>query len=284
MIVIENYLQDNEAIILFLGMVGVLVLAAGLEILFPRRPEASNATQRWANNIGLTIINQVNINWVSSFVVVVLAWWGEEQSIGLLRHTDIGFLSQLMIAILAFEFVSYWFHRALHAVPWLWRIHAVHHSDTELDFTTTYRNHPLELYINVPLTVPVILMLGFPVAVVICYQLLKTSISIIAHSNIRLPEAIDQYLKLIIVTPDYHRLHHCSDNKHTDSNYCAAFPLFDYLFGTVSHRPYADHKTMELGLSYLRSPLDGRLDRLLLMPFVWKGWRRKSASAQPESA
>jgi sterol desaturase/sphingolipid hydroxylase (fatty acid hydroxylase superfamily) len=281
---VENFLQDNEGTVLFLGMVAAVIVAMLLETVVPRRPEAPGANRRWANNIGLTLVNQLNVNWLTGVVSAGIAWWGQEEQFGLLRQFDLGFWPTLLLAVLAFEMIAYWFHRAMHAVPWLWRIHAVHHSDTELDVTTTYRNHPLELLVNAPLTIPVILLLGFPVAVVVAYQLLKTSISVVAHSNIRLPAALDRVLRYAIVTPDYHRLHHCSERRFTDSNFSAAFPLFDYLFGTARNRPYADHQSMELGLDYFRRPEDSRIDRLLLMPFVWKPEHRQDASAQPEPA
>ena len=203
-------------------------------------------------------------------VTIMIAWWGNEAEIGLLRHSGIGFWPMLLLAIFSFELMSYWFHRALHAFPILWRVHAVHHSDTEVDFTTTYRNHPLELYINAPLTIPVILIMGFPVEVVTAYQLLKTSISVFAHSNVRLPAGLDRALRFVLVTPDFHRLHHCSEKVFTDSNFSAAFPIYDYVFGTAKSRPYDEQETMELGLEYFRDPVDSRLDRLLLMPFVWR--------------
>jgi sterol desaturase/sphingolipid hydroxylase (fatty acid hydroxylase superfamily) len=280
----ERFLQDNEGTVLFLGMVAALSLAMLLEGLFPRRAETPDTNRRWINNIALTLVNQANVNWMTAVVGVLLAWWGEEQNVGLLRHADLGFWPTLLLAILTFELIAYGFHRALHAVPWLWRLHAVHHNDTELDVTTTYRNHPLELIVNTPLTVPVILLLGFPVAVVVAYQLIKTTVSVLAHSNIRLPEGVDRRLRWLIVTPDYHRLHHCSERRHTDSNFSAAFPLYDYLFGTARSRPYADHASMQLGLEYFRSPEDGRLDRLLLLPFVWKRALAREASVQPVSA
>ena len=251
-------------------------------MISPRRALKVSKLLRWANNIGLTLINQVNVSLVSFVAAVAVAWWGGEEGIGLFSRSDLGLVPMLLMAILAFEFVSYWFHRALHVVPWLWRIHAVHHCDTELDFTTTYRNHPLELYVNAPLSIPVILLLGFPVAVVVLYQLLKTSISVLAHSNTRLPERLDRVLRCLVITPDYHRLHHSSDRHYTDSNFCAAFPIYDYLFGTARTAPYGMHESMDLGLQYFREPLDGRLDRLLLMPLAWRPRRKEPASTAPE--
>lgn len=280
---LEQFLRDNEGTVLFSGMIAALLTAAILEIFYPRRKEPANNNARWSNNIGLTLINEASVYALTVFVTVAIAWWGDEEQIGLLRSVEIGFLPTLLLAILAFEFISYWFHRALHAFPWLWRLHAVHHSDTELDFTTTYRNHPVELYVNAPLTIPLILLLGFPVPVVVAYQLIKTSISVFAHSNVRIPRLVDNILRKVIVTPDYHHLHHSSDRQFTDSNFGASFSVYDHLFGTATRKPYEEHETMELGLTYFRDPADSRLDRLLLMPFVWRARENQPEnSGQPE--
>ena len=280
----DQFVQDNEGTILLVGMLVALVFAATLEELLPRRKNSAILKQRWFNNIGLTLINQVGVNLLTSGVVIAAAWWGESVGPGLLNGADLGFWPMLILAFLIFEFISYWFHRALHAIPWLWRIHAIHHCDTEVDFTTTFRNHPLELFINAPLTLPVILGLGFPVIVVTAYQLIKTSISIVAHSNIQLSKKVDNVIRKFIITPDYHRLHHCSEQKFTDSNFSASIPLYDYLFGTALSRAYGDHKTMELGLEYFRDPKDSRIDRLLLMPFIWRKRIKKTTSIPPEEA
>jgi len=279
----DQFVQDNEGTILLVGMLVALVIASVLEELLPRRKTGAELKQRWFHNIGLTLINQVSASLVTAAVVIAAAWWAESVGLGLLSGSEMGFWPMLALAILVFEFVAYWFHRALHAIPWLWRIHAIHHSDTEVDFTTTFRNHPLELYINAPLTVPIVLGMGFPVLVVTAYQLIKTSISVIAHSNIQFTPKLDAMLRKFIITPDYHRLHHCSERKFTDSNFSAAFPLYDYLFGTARNRSFSDHDTMELGLEYFRDPADSRMDRLLLMPFVWKKKTEKPGSAPPET-
>ena len=266
----REFLRDNDATVMFVGMIAALFVAVIAEAVVQRRPETETTRRRWLNNISLTLVNQVNVNFVSLAGTIMIAWWGSEAEIGLLRQSGIGFWPMLLLAIFTFELISYWFHRALHAFPLLWRVHAVHHSDTEVDVTTTYRNHPLELYINAPLTIPVILLIGFPVEVVAAYQLLKTSISVFAHSNIRLPAGLDGALRFVLVTPDFHRVHHCSEKVFTDSNFSAAFPIYDYVFGTAKSRPYDEQETMELGLEYFRDPVDSRLDRLLLMPFVWR--------------
>ena len=159
-------------------------------------------------------------------------------------------------------------HRAFHKVPALWRIHQVHHADTEVDFSTTYRHHPFEVLIMQAATVPVIVVLAPPVTAVLAQELIRTVINVVAHGNIHVPERVNRVLLWFMVTPDFHRLHHSSDRRFTDSNYGATLPWFDYLFKTASHKPFAEQATMQLGLEYARAPEDSRVDRLLLMPFA----------------
>lgn len=271
----QAFLEDNQYLLLIVALFGMLILATLLESVIPRRREPEKLGYRWANNLGLWAVGQLNVSWMTTFAAVGAAWWSGGEPMGLFRYVDIGFWPAVVLAILIFELVSYLFHLALHSVPWLWRIHMVHHTDTEVDFTTTYRAHPLDLLIIAPLTVPIVLLLGFPASVMVVYQLLRTSITIFAHTNIYVPEAMDRVLRYVIVTPDFHRLHHCSERRFTDSNYSAAFPIFDYLFGTASNRPFADHKDLELGLECYRDPIDSRFDRLLWMPF------RKQPAREP---
>jgi sterol desaturase/sphingolipid hydroxylase (fatty acid hydroxylase superfamily) len=107
------------------------------------------------------------------------------------------------------------------------------------------------------------------------YKLFEVAMSLFSHSNIQLPEAVDRLLRRVVLTPDFHRLHHCSEQRFTDSNYGSVVPWFDYLFGTASARPFEEQATMELGLEYLREPGDSRLDKILTTPFRWEGAGRR---------
>lgn len=263
----QTLLENNGYPVLIVALFGILVVAVLAESAFPRRGEPKRLGYRWANNLGLWILDQINVGWVAAFAAVCVAWWTEGKNIGLIGSYDLSFWPCLLLAILTFELIAYFFHRALHTVPWLWRIHMVHHSDTDVDFTTTFRSHPLELLTIAPVMVAIVVLLGFPAIVMVAYLLLRQTINIFAHSNIKIPEPMDRILRHFIVTPDFHRLHHCSDRRFTDSNYCVAFPVYDYLFRTATNRPFRDQAAIQLGLEYFRDPADSRIDRLLLMPF-----------------
>jgi len=276
------FLVDNEIHLLFSALIIAFVVFALIEGVRPRKPQTRDKLKhRWSANFGLMLLNQLNTTWVTAYVAVIVAWWSGGQDWGLVPYLGIGFWTATLLTVLTFEFISYVMHRLLHAVPVLWRIHAVHHCDPEIDFTTTFRNHPLELVVTAPVTVPLVLLLGFPAASIVLYQILRTSIIVFAHSNIRLPQHVDAVLRRVITTPDYHRIHHSSDRFYTDSNFCPAFPLYDYLFGTAKKVPYATLPSMRLGLDYLSSRRQTGFIGLLLIPFIWK--RQVSAPAVESS-
>ena len=276
----EGVLEAHENSILFGALVGAFFVAAAWEAIWPRRKVQPHLVQRWAGNIGLGITNQVLIYWLDAAATIAVAWWVAAWNIGLLADSGISVPVALIITVLALEMTAYFIHRLMHTVPWLWRVHAVHHSDTELDFTTTARNHPLELLLVVVMSTPVIALLGPPVAVIVLYQVTRTSVNILAHSNVYLPEWIERWLRYLLVTPDFHRLHHSDDRKFTDSNFGAFVPWFDYLFGTATRKPFSEHPAMTIGLEYFREPGNSRFDRMLIMPFHWRreAQRRKGAA------
>lgn len=265
------FLISYEGEVLF----GTLILVFALSILFegmrPRREQTRKQLgTRWTANLSLLLIGQLNLTWVIAVSAVVLEWLGANEEFGLAYLFGLGFWSSALVALLLFEFINYWFHRALHRYPMLWRIHAVHHCDTELDSSTTFRNHPLELLVIAPFTVPLVYLVGLPAASVVLFQVFKTVVLVFVHSNIELPESVDRRLRWVVATPDYHRSHHAVEQRFTDSNFSTVLPLFDYLFGTYRDCEHKSLVGLEIGLDYMDKPADSRLDRLLLLPFLWR--------------
>lgn len=267
----EHFLATHETTILVSALIGALLIGVIWEALAPRRPETQGLLFRWTNNLTLTVLNHVVVYWMGAALTILTAWWAESRELGLLQHLEIGLAGAFVVTLLVMELLAYVLHQVAHRVPLLWRLHAMHHSDAEVDFTTTYRHHPLENVVMLTLGAPLILLLGAPGAAMVLYQALRVSVNVLSHSNIRVPEGIERWLRYLIVTPDFHHLHHSSDRRFTDSNYSAAVPWFDYLFGTATRKPYPEYSTMELGLERFRAPLDSRVDQVLLMPF--RGWR-----------
>lgn len=257
----------EESSLIFFLLIGTLCAALAWEMLWPRRPEGSHLGRRWANNLGIAAIDQLVLQVTHAAGLVLLAWSADKMGLGVLNDTELPWLVVFLIAILTLDFAGYLLHLAMHKVPWLWRCHMVHHSDTALDFSSSYRHHPAEVILTSLVAVPVLAVLGPPVEVMVVYQSIRVVLVIWGHANIYIPQPVDRFLRLFLVTPDFHRLHHCSEQRFTDSNYGAISPWFDYLFKTASDRPFEEQRTMEIGLEYFREPIDSRVDRLLLMPF-----------------
>ena len=162
-----------------------------------------------------------------------------------------------MAALVAFNllvrgFISFFTHYLNHAVPWFWRVHRVHHLDTELDVSSTVRFHPLEVLVSLLPGVPIVVAFGLTPWVLMFYELLDVVMTLWTHSNVRLPLALDRFLRYIVVTPDLHRVHHSAWRPETNSNFGAVFPVWDLIFGTFRATPRDGHERMRLGLDEVR--------------------------------
>ena len=152
-----------------------------------------------------------------------------------------------LIGFLALDLAIYVQHVVFHKVPLLWRLHRMHHADLDIDVTTGVRFHPIEILISLAIKIAVILALGIPVVAVILFEVLLNVTSMFNHSNVSMPAWLDRVLRLIVVTPDMHRVHHSILRHETDSNFGFNLPWWDRLFGTYRRaaggRPYRhDHR------------------------------------------
>lgn len=279
----ESITVESTQEFVFLAMIGGIIFMMLLEMLAPRRKEQKHPIFRWINNVSLTLFTYYATLLGSGLLSIGVAAWVDVKNIGLLQHYNIGTVGAFVAVFVIIEFMTYWLHRAFHVFPILWRIHSVHHSDIEVDVTTSHRNHPLEPLLQLPLTTPLYVLLGAPVAVIIAYQSVRIGMSLFTHSNIYIPERLDRLLRWILVTPDFHRNHHCSDRRFTDSNYGASVPWFDYLFRTATGRPFTEQKSMQLGLEYFRTSRDSRVDQLLWIPFR-RGWPSQFDRAETKAS
>ena len=230
---------------------GLFVALGILERLRPRRPGSTNQKQRWATNLGLTLLNLVVlISLPISFVVA--ASWAESRGWGLLNTLNTHGWVLIVATMLLRAFISWLTHLLNHKVPFLWRFHRIHHLDTELDVSTTVRGHPIEFVLSLGIGMPLVVAFGLSPWVLIAYELTDVVVTLFSHSNLKLPATLDRLLRYFIVTPDLHRIHHSSWQPETDSNYSAVFPIWDLVFGTFRSCPRDPHETIRLGLDEVR--------------------------------
>jgi sterol desaturase/sphingolipid hydroxylase (fatty acid hydroxylase superfamily) len=244
------------------------VIFAGLafwEILGPRRQPAVGRRLRWPSNLGIVVIDALAVRVLIPTAAVGAALFAAGHGWGLLAglRLSVG----LLLGFLALDLVIYGQHVAFHKVPLLWRLHRMHHADLDVDVTTGLRFHPIEILISMLIKIAVVLALGIPVVAVILFEVVLNATSMFNHSNVMLWPRLDRLVRLLIVTPDMHRVHHSVLPHETDSNFGFNLPWWDWLFGTYRAEPEAGHPTMTLGLPIFRDPGELRLDRLLTQPF-----------------
>ena len=239
-----------------------------LELLIPFRANAGEYTwQRWFNNILLGGLNAFLVRFLFPLSTIGIAALVEERQFGLLHNVSIHPVIEVVIVFLIIDLAVYLFHKALHTYPLLWRFHLVHHSDKAVDITTSVRHHFVEALMLTMLIAILILLLGAPVISIFLFQAVHFFISIFSHANIRLSPAVDRIFRLVIITPDFHRIHHSAEKRYTNSNYGNVLSWWDYLFASYQTRTQDAQVVMMLGLEYYRSSREQIIDRLITQPF-----------------
>jgi len=259
---------ERETLIRALCFLGVLAGMAVWEILAPRRKLTVSKPLRWASNLGLTGLNVIAVRGVLPATAVGAAVVAERLGWGLLNRIAAPDWLAVVATVVVLDLVIYLQHVLFHAVPALWRLHMVHHADLDFDVTTGARFHTIEILLSMGVKTAAVLLLGAPAAGVVLFEILLNATAMFNHSNVRLPGKLDRVLRLVIVTPDMHRVHHSVVRREANSNFGFQLTWWDRLLGTYRDQPAAGHLGMRIGLSQFRDAKIGRLDRMLLLPFV----------------
>jgi sterol desaturase/sphingolipid hydroxylase (fatty acid hydroxylase superfamily) len=260
---------STETIIRAAGFIGVFATMAAWEVAAPRRTLTVGKTCRWFSNLGLVTLNSILVRLVLPLSAFGTAAIAAEHHWGLLNHWSAPAWIKFAIAVAALDFAIYLQHVLFHAVPALWRLHMVHHADLDFDVTTGLRFHTLEILVSTFLKIVVVAALGPPVWAVLTFEVLLNATSMFNHANVRLPAWLDRVVRLIVVTPDMHRIHHSVERPETNSNFGFNLPWWDRLLGTYRSQPAAGHDNMQIGVSHVRDEkVVERLPRMLALPFV----------------
>jgi sterol desaturase/sphingolipid hydroxylase (fatty acid hydroxylase superfamily) len=265
---ITELITAHETAIRMGSFFGVLILMAVWEILAPRRASTISKIVRWGNNLGLVVFNSVLLRLIFPTAAVGVTIFASEHSWGLLNYVQLPSFAAVAISIVVMDFVIYFQHILMHAIPALWRLHRVHHADLDYDFTTGVRFHPLEIIVSMLIKFSAILMLGPPVIAVLIFEVILNVMSMFNHGNVKLPAFLDRTLRLLIVTPDMHRIHHSVEEDESNQNFGFNLSLWDRFFGTYRKQPRAGHEGMVVGIQNYRGLRDvTSIQGLLLLPF-----------------
>jgi sterol desaturase/sphingolipid hydroxylase (fatty acid hydroxylase superfamily) len=252
-----------------LGLFIAIFAAMALwEVLAPRRALTVSKLVRWVNNLGLVALNTLLLRVLFPAAAVGMAALAAERDWGLLNHFDVPFWLALPVAVIAMDLVIWLQHVMVHAVPALWRLHRVHHADLDYDLTTGARFHPIEIILSMLIKFAAIMVLGPPVVAVILFEVILNGMAMFNHGNVRLPLALDQGLRWLVVTPDMHRVHHSVEDDEANSNFGFNLSCWDRLFGTYRDQPRHGQEGMIIGIRGFREPRDvSWLPGLLALPF-----------------
>lgn len=260
--------MENEATLRLIFFFGILAVVAAGEIAAPRRRLTTSKAVRWLGNLGIVAVDTLTVRLLFPIIGVHVALAAQEKNWGLLNALDLPEWLGIALGILALDLVVYLQHVMFHTVPLLWRLHMMHHADMDIDVTTGLRFHPIEIIISMLIKMSAIAALGPAVETVIVFEIILNGTAMFNHGNLRLPLGLDRRLRLLVVTPDMHRVHHSVTIRETNSNFGFNFPWWDRVFGTYRAQPAAGHEGMTIGLAQLRDPGKNNLYRMLILPFV----------------
>jgi sterol desaturase/sphingolipid hydroxylase (fatty acid hydroxylase superfamily) len=268
---LSDFVMQHEPAIRMGFFFGVLAVMALWEIAAPRRALTVSKAVRWANNLGLVFFNSFLLRLIFPAAAVGVAAFATENGWGLLNYFELPIVLAVVISVVAMDFIIYLQHVLVHAVPVLWRLHRVHHADLDYDVTTGVRFHPIEIILSMLIKFATIVGLGPPVVAVVIFEVLLNALAMFNHGNVRLPLGLDRVLRLFVVTPDMHRVHHSVEDNEANSNFGFNLSIWDRLFGTYIAQPRGGHKGMTIGIHGYRDPKQvDQLPGMLALPFKGK--------------
>jgi sterol desaturase/sphingolipid hydroxylase (fatty acid hydroxylase superfamily) len=264
---VDGSLLGDERSIRLGAFVGVLLAMVLWEFAAPRRHQTVRRGLRWPGNLGVVVMDTLLLRLVFPLAGVGVALAIEAQGWGLFNAFDLPRWLAVATSVLVLDLAIYLQHVLFHAVPALWRLHRMHHSDLEVDVTTGVRFHPIEILLSMIIKLGVIAAIGAPAVAVLIFEVLLNATSMFNHGNVKFAPAIDRVVRWFVVTPEMHRVHHSIVASETNSNFGFNLPWWDRLFGTYRSEPSAGHLGMTLGVEQFRELDELRLDRMLLQPF-----------------
>jgi len=262
--------MDNNGVIRLSIFIAVLVLMAIAEAMFARKERVQPRSKRWLANFGLIVVDMLALRILGPVSAIVAANYALDNSWGLLAMSPVPmpFYLEIVLGVMLLDLAIYFQHVISHKVPIFWRLHRVHHADRDIDVTTGFRFHPIEIALSVLYKGVVIILLGPVTLAVVIFEILLNASAMFNHANVRLPQKIDQLLRRVIVTPDFHRVHHSEIQPETDSNYGFFLSIWDRVFKTYNAQPQKGHDDMVIGLTEYQHDKPASLLWCLKLPFL----------------
>ena len=263
-----SWVMSHEPVVRLGFFFGVFIVMGVWEILEPRRELRVAKSPRWFANLGIVFLDALLVRAVFPAAAVGMALVAAERGWGLLNNFNVAPVVAIVASVFMLDLVIYIQHVLFHAVPALWRLHMVHHADVDFDCTTGLRFHPVEIVLSMAIKLAAVAALGPPALAVLIFEVVLNATAIFNHGNVRLPAAVDRLLRLIVVTPDMHRVHHSVKPFETNSNFGFNLPWWDRLAGTYRNQPEDGHVEMTIGLDQFQDRVRQSIPWLLAVPFT----------------
>ncbi len=264
----NDLIFQHEKLIRLVFFAGIFTIVATWEVFCPRRRLTTSKAARWTGNIGIVAINTMLLRLLFPAAAVGIAFWVAGRGWGLFNLGTVPYWIAVVLSAIALDFVVYLQHVMFHAVPTLWRLHMMHHADLDFDVTTGSRFHPVEIVLSMAIKAASIVVLGAPALSVLIFEVLLNGTAMFNHGNIYILPGMDRILRLLVVTPDMHRVHHSVFPAEANSNFGFNLPWWDRLMGTYRAQPSKGHVEMTIGLHQFRDPAKLTLPWMLKLPFV----------------
>ncbi len=260
-------LQQTQTITMLIGLI-VLYILESMQPFFSFYRER-NRSRHAVRNLVLGAFNAGVVALVFVGLWFAAATWAEQQGFGLMNWLGSNFnipgWARMIAAMLLFDLWTYLWHRMNHVVPFFWRFHRVHHSDRTMDVTTAGRFHIGEIALSSLLRIPLILLLGLRLEELLIYETAMFAIVQFHHANIALPEPVDRFLRIFIVTPAMHKVHHSDWQPETDSNFSSMLSIWDRL--GRSFRLRKELSEIQFGLEEIQGDAEETIPGMLKTPF-----------------
>lgn len=261
----------SEPVLRFGVFAGVLVAMALFELLSPRRRLGASKLERWKTNFSIVAIDTLVVRLMGMLAVplvaVAAAIYAENAGVGLFNVVEWPFWLEILLALLLLDLAIWFQHYVSHKIPMFWRLHQVHHADVDFDVSTAIRFHPIEIALSMLWKIALVLILGASALAVVVFEIILNGCAMFNHANIALPRSLDRFLRLVVVTPDMHRVHHSIRRQEHDTNFGFSLSVWDRLFGTYTAEPRDGHEGMTIGLETYQSKDPTRLVWSLSLPF-----------------
>ncbi len=260
---------ENEILIRVTIFLTIFAVVATLESLWPRRTRQQQRSRRWFTNGSIVVIDSICLRLLAlalPLLAIGAAIDAERTQTGVFHTVNWPVWLEILLAMLVLDFVIWAQHLLTHKIPFLWRLHRVHHADIDVDVSTAIRFHPIEIALSMLIKIGTVYLLGAPALAVILFEIILNGTALFNHANLRIPQRLDAVLRVFLVTPDMHRVHHSTRRDEHDSNYGFSLSLWDRIFGTYIAQPAMDHEDMQTGLEW-RDERTSQLTWSLLLPF-----------------